>query len=279
MSTISPKEKNMLMIIVVLVLYAVAALCYRKQKEQWKKHEKVYHNALKKYDEECQLIAAKEVWDQKYKTMCSLMPVFPYEKDVDTHWLNTMDTVASENELVISRRQTGKEEEVGDVYELPLECKNWEGTLKSLVGFLYGLRKEGAMLDVRQLFVKPSTKPGYLRGTFSLYCAYMRGDVVEDQSAADEDPAAGEKASAVREQIPVLNKKSVLNKTEPGSAADAVENPGDSVQPETVTRSPSQARDRDLRTENMKKAGGVKNALSAEEEAAAVKAALETLKK
>ena len=61
------------------------------------------------------------------------MPVFPYEKDVDTHWLNVMDSVAQRNDLTISRRQTGREEEVGDVYELPIECKDWEGTLEALV--------------------------------------------------------------------------------------------------------------------------------------------------
>jgi hypothetical protein len=88
--------------------------------------------------------------------------------------------VASEKKLAITRRQTGKEEEVGDVYELPIECKNWEGTLDSMVGFLYGLREEGAMLDVRQIYIRPAA-PGYLKGTFTLYCAYMRGEVVEEE--------------------------------------------------------------------------------------------------
>ncbi|MDA3924512.1 MAG: hypothetical protein PF904_07430 [Kiritimatiellae bacterium] len=177
MSTITPKEKNMLMVTLVLVLYGAAALFYRGQKTNWAKQERIYKNAQKKFQNECDLIAAKTEWDEKYRKMCSLMPIFPYDKDVDTHWLNIMDTVASEKSLGISRRQTGKEEEVGDVYELPIECKNWEGTLESLVTFLYGLRQEGAMVDVRQLYVRPAANPGYLKGTFSLHCAYMRGDV------------------------------------------------------------------------------------------------------
>jgi len=103
-----------------------------------------------------------------------------------------MDSVATRNGFTIARRQTGKEAEVGDVYELPIDCKDWEGSLESLVKFLYDLNREGAMLDVRQLYVRPSNKPGYLKGTFTLYCAYMRGDVEKEKPAplpAQPEPA------------------------------------------------------------------------------------------
>ncbi|MDD2597843.1 MAG: hypothetical protein PHO37_01275 [Kiritimatiellae bacterium] len=184
MSAVTSKEKNMLIVTAVVVLYAVAAFFYKDQRASWDRQERIYTTAKLKYAEECDLIAAKEEWNEKYTQMCSLMPVFPYDKDVDTHWLNMMDTVASQKSLSISRRQTGKEEEVGDVYELPIDCKNWDGTLESLVTFLYGLRQEGAMVEVRQLYIRPGTAPGFLKGTFSLHCAYMRGDVVESEVAA-----------------------------------------------------------------------------------------------
>lgn len=264
MSTVSAKEKNMLLVIVVLVLYAVAALCYKKQKVAWQRSVKSLANARKKYARECDLIAAASEWDEKYDAMCSLMPVFPYEKDVATHWLNTMDTVASEKNLVISRRQIGKEEEAGDVFELPVECKNWEGSLKSLVGFLYGLRKEGAMLDVRQLFVKPSSKPGYLKGTFSLYCAYMRGKVTEDKSDAGA-PASLPQAELrrTRQESGDLTKDAAVEKSVrpvskvavPGTAAmDAPAVPG-----KASAVSAPLAGEKTLRTEM--KGTGVKSAL------------------
>ncbi len=191
MSAITSKERNMLLITMVLVLYAVAFLFYKKQTQNWQKHKRIYQSAREKYNTERDLIAARDEWDAKYVEMRNLMPVFPYDKDVDTHWLNLMDTVASNNKLAISRRQTGKEEEVGDVYELPIVCNNWEGTLEALVRFLYGLHDRGAMLDVRQLYVRPGSDAGYLKGTFTLYCAYMRGDVIEvDQAQAPDDSAS-----------------------------------------------------------------------------------------
>jgi len=249
MSTVTFKEKNMLMLTLVLVLYGVAALFYRGQKANWEKQERIYKNARIKYAEECDLIAAKEEWDVKYQEMCSLMPVFPYDKDVDTHWLNIMDTVASENALSISRRQTGKEEEVGDVYELPIECKNWEGTLESLVTFLYGLRKEGAMVDVRQLYVRPGA-PGYLKGTFSLYCAYMRGEVVEvNEAIVAPDPAESVQPSGkvIPESEPVPAEASV----EPSAKAvvKSVAAPGS----EGLMKSPAGSRRREYKRTAMQK--------------------------
>ena len=201
MSAVSPKEKNMLMIAVVVVLYAFAALCFKKQLANWKTEQKIYAAAQKKLQDENALIAAKDEWTAKYEKMRDLMPVFPYEKDVDTHWLNIMDSAATRNGFMIARRQTIKEAEVGDVYELPIDCKDWEGSLESLVQFLYDLNKEGAMLDVRQLFVRPSTKPGYLKGTFTLDCAYMRGDVEKRPAAEGQKPEVGGSTNGVADAV------------------------------------------------------------------------------
>ncbi len=190
MSTVTSREKNMLMVAVVAVLYAAAALSYKKQVATWKASERIYRSAQKKVQEERALIAARDDWRARYEQMRDLMPVFPYEQDVDTHWLNVMDAAASRNGLMIARRQANKEVEVGDVYELPIECKDWEGTLEALVRFLYDLHREGAMLDVRQLFIRTANRPGYLKGTFTLYCAYMRGDEARPPSGKQAEPAA-----------------------------------------------------------------------------------------
>lgn len=184
----------MLLVAVTLVLYAFAALSAKKQIANWKVAQRVYATAQKKLQEENALIAARDEWTARYDKVRELMPIFPREKDVDTHWLNVMDSAATRNGLAIARRQTSKETQVGDVYELPIDCKDWEGSLESLVKFLYDLNKEGAMLDVRQLFARPSNKPGFLKGTFTLYCAYMRGD--EDAPpAASAEKKEGESAA------------------------------------------------------------------------------------
>jgi len=197
MSTVSPREKNMLLVTVVIVLYAFAALSAKKQVANWKTAQRVYATARAKLQEENALIAARNEWVARYDQVRELMPVFPRDKDVDTHWLNIMDSAATRNGLTIARRQTNKEAEVGDVFELPIDCKDWEGTLESLVKFLYDINKEGAMLDVRQLYVRPSNKPGLLKGSFTLYCAYMRGDVDSPPQPASEKKPSGSEGSPV----------------------------------------------------------------------------------
>lgn len=200
MSTISSREKTMLLVAVVAVLYAFAGLSYKKQAANWKVAERVYLAAQKKVQDERALIAARDDWSARYEQMRDLMPVFPYEQDVDTYWLNIMDQTASRNGLTIARRQAiGKGEEIGDVFELPIDCKGWEGSLESLVKFLHDLQKEGAMLDVRQLFIQPvSGKPGILKGTFILTCAFMRGETVK----AGAPPLADQKLPPPEEQEP-----------------------------------------------------------------------------
>ena len=192
MSAISSREKNMLIVVGVLMLCAFSALCYKKQVEDWRLARKAYRIAQRKFDAEKALIKARPEWDARYEKMRSLMPVFPYERDVDTHWLNVMDTVAQRNNLTITRRQASKELEVGDVFELPVECKDWEGTLESLVKFLYDLSQQGAMLDIRNLYVRPSARPGFLKGSFTLYCAYMRGDEERAAVQTASRPPEGE---------------------------------------------------------------------------------------
>lgn len=112
-------------------------------------------------------------WEGELDAMLAKLPRQPADKRMDVHWLAVMDQLAARHGIAISRRQAGEEQKQGDIYELPLECREWEGSLEALVRFLFALREEGGMFDMRQLLVRPKAK-NLLRGRFTLYCAYMR---------------------------------------------------------------------------------------------------------
>ena len=76
--------------------------------------------------------------------------------------------------MKISKRQPGEEKQQGEVYELPIECREWEGSLDAITHFLFDLQSEGAMMDIRHLLIKPKGE-GVLGGRFWLHCAYTRG--------------------------------------------------------------------------------------------------------
>jgi len=175
------KEKAVLAALATVVLYAAAAgLWFFRQggpKGEWAKARAAYEKACRKYRDEQNLIAKKARWIESYEEEKTRMPIFEAGKNTDTTWLAKMDEIAAKNFIQISNRQAGAEVEAGEVLELPIEVKNWEGALESLVHFIYELENSGAgMFDVRAISFKPSSKTGYLKGSFTLTCAYMRGD-------------------------------------------------------------------------------------------------------
>ncbi len=172
---ISPREKAMLALVLLAVLYGVLGLTLRSRLAQIQLLRATQHEQQALLADRDTLIAQRAEWEDQYAKLQNLMPVFEPGRRVDTYWLAIRDKLASKNSISILRSQSGEERQVGDVYELPIECKDWEGSLEGLVGFLYDLHAEGAMLDVRSMFIRPTpNKPALLRGSFTLYCAYLR---------------------------------------------------------------------------------------------------------
>lgn len=176
MDNLTLKEKAILAVAGVVLLYAVAvAVWFLHSADAWKKAAKQYANAVKAYKAETKLIGEKEKWTQAYEDEKSLMPLFESGKDTETVWFAKMDEIATKNYIQISSRQGGKEIEAGDVYEMPLDVKTWEGAWENLVKFAWELENTSeGMFDIRSISFKPSGKKGYLKGSFSLTCAYMR---------------------------------------------------------------------------------------------------------
>lgn len=124
-------------------------------------------------EQDRRLVGLREEIEKELAELSQRLPVQPLDKKMDIHWLSVMDNIAVKHGVHISKRQAGKEEKSGDLYELTIECKEWESNLDSMVHFLFDLQEEGAMLDVQQLLIKP--KGGdVLRGRFLLNCAYTK---------------------------------------------------------------------------------------------------------
>ena len=178
MNNKSLREKAVIAVVVVLALYAMAVvLWFVSQQDAWQRAAKVYAGAKKTYESERKLISERQKWNDAYEEEKAQMPTFAFGKATDTTWLQKLDELAEKHHISISQRQPGKEIEKGDVLELQIEVRNWEGALESLVRFMHELENttEG-MFDVGYLNFKPSSKKGYMKGSFTLTCAYMRED-------------------------------------------------------------------------------------------------------
>lgn len=173
----SLKEKAVMAVLGVVALYAIAiGFWFLSAADSWKKAARNYEKAKETFAKEERLIGEKRKWTDAYEAEKAAMPMFEAGKTTDTTWLSKMDELALKHHILISQRQGGKETEEGDVQELPIVVNNWEGSLEALVKFMHELENTSeGMFDMRALSFKPNnSKKGYLRGGFTLTCAYMR---------------------------------------------------------------------------------------------------------
>ena len=170
------KEKAMMAEVAVVVLYAVAVgVWFFSAESAWKRAAKAYGKECDRYEQEEKLISERRKWNDLYDLEKAAMPTFEAGKATDTVWLRKVEDLARTNLVRITSIDSGKEVEAGDVLELPIEVKSWEGSLEALVKFMHALENTSeGMFDVKEISLKPSQKKGYLKGSLSITCAYMR---------------------------------------------------------------------------------------------------------
>lgn len=182
-ASISLKEKAIFATLIVVVLYAaVAVFWFLVQEKAWRKAGLDYRKKVEKYEREVNLISKKNKYASEYDDEKSRMPMFSFEAhNTDTTWLRKMDDFAAKYNVVIAQTDIGPEEAAGDVLERTITVRNFEGSLEALVKFMYELENsETGMFDMKSLNLKPSQKKGYLKGSFTITCAYMRTDNQEE---------------------------------------------------------------------------------------------------
>ena len=180
--SISTKDKQLLVIIGLILVFGITLANLRKCLDNISIKQRTLQTAEENIAMQKELIEAKDIWAKRYEDKKPQMPVFKPGVQVDTYWLNIMDLAAERHGVKIRNRHSGEETKVSDVFEFPIEVKDWESELEPFVNFMYALQAEGAMLDIRTLNITPiSNKPGLLKGSFVLYCAYMRDDSAEDK--------------------------------------------------------------------------------------------------
>jgi Tfp pilus assembly protein PilO len=123
------------------------------------------------------------------ETLRKQLPQYPAGKDVTAEILMTLERTAQEQGLTLLRRMPDKEKNVGDLYEVAIDC-TWEGELGAIAHFLYALQVQGAILDVSQLTVSPGQGgPGRLKGNFTVNYAYTRASAGLDSVQTQPAPA------------------------------------------------------------------------------------------
>ncbi len=171
----TPRELVLLLLTFAAVLFGVSWVVIRPKISEWNEIQMAKEQIGRQIEVDKRMFEQRDDWSGQLAVLSELLPEFEEDVEVDVHWMSIMDNLASKNGVNISNRKAGDEQPQGEVYELAIECKEWDGELESLIDFLFELQSEGAMLDIRQLRIKPKPKAGgRLEGAFTLHCAYTR---------------------------------------------------------------------------------------------------------
>jgi Tfp pilus assembly protein PilO len=186
---ISRREVTLGLATLVLVLGGLGFFVGRSMVAEWDKALRQRHQVAEKKKEADALIAGRETVVQQLGELEQALPRFRLDQQVNAELLKTIQKTADENQLSLKRLLPEKEQEVGDLSEVAIEC-HWEGSLEQLVRFLYAVQVQGAMLDIRELKIDPAQgQAGRLKGTFTVFCAFKRESGEEPPVEA---PATGE---------------------------------------------------------------------------------------
>jgi hypothetical protein len=171
--TITPRESVLALATVGVILFGGGVMLARPKITEWRDIGAKCDLATEEIQGYQEFVAQRPEWETKFLELSEQLPRHPAAREVDVYWLEKMDELATKHGFQIAQRNAGEEVDQGDVYELAIDCRDWQGSLEQVVGFLFELQSEGAMFDIRQLLIKPKGK-GVLRGRFSLSCAYTR---------------------------------------------------------------------------------------------------------
>ncbi|NQU41248.1 MAG: hypothetical protein HQ523_14965 [Lentisphaerae bacterium] len=184
---VSSRELTLGLITLTAALFGGTLLLARSHLEEWQQLQIEQERLQRETAIDRKIVEKRDHWEKRFTNLSAAMPQYSEEQKTDILWLSTIDSVARQHGFQIRRIEAGKERQQGDVYELPIDCTDWEGSLDSLVHFLFDLQSRGAMLDVRFLFIKPKAAK-VLRGRFSLSCAYTRGEADAAAVVSPESP-------------------------------------------------------------------------------------------
>ncbi len=175
-SGMTARDKRLLGVFVVVLLLGVLGMWYPKAKLAWQLAETQAIDLEGQVATEQMLIQYRDSSAQRYAELRKQIPTFPADKDVVNYWWAMVDNIATANKVNIATRSAGREMPNGEIIELTLECRDWSANLESLTNFLYEVETHPqTMMDVRSLKIDLDKKrPGLLKGSFTINCAYMR---------------------------------------------------------------------------------------------------------
>jgi hypothetical protein len=120
------------------------------------------------------ILNEKDAWYKRLEELQAQLPVYDTKVSISSELVTVIRLTAENRQLNLVRTQSTPEKQTGSLYETGISC-SWEGTLDSLVKFLYDLQQQGGRFDVPQITAQPDAqRDRILKGTLTINCAYLK---------------------------------------------------------------------------------------------------------
>ena len=182
----SRRDRMIIAIVVVVALYALAViLWFPGRGAAWSRARKAYEKEVATFEREKALIRDRDLWEERAETKRLRMPLVGEDEMPATRWERIIENLAEKYHVSVGKglKASQVEEDHGGVWEMPVEVKYDNTSLQRLVEFLYAVNKtEDAMMDVREIEIAVRGRNvGALNGKLVLTCAYLKGEVPEEE--------------------------------------------------------------------------------------------------
>jgi Tfp pilus assembly protein PilN len=171
------RETVLLVVTALAALYGVTSLLAGQYIDKWQRLHATELQLSQRIEAQEGLLQQSERWTQELAALEGVLPRFEQGRQAGVFWLNVVQNAADQHKLLLKSIDDGDPKLEGGAYELPIDCRAWEGTLDALIHFLFALQRDGAMIDTQYLRITAKDKNKTLRsGRFTLSCAYIQDE-------------------------------------------------------------------------------------------------------
>lgn len=170
---ISKREARMVLLAVAVVLGVSTFLFGEARWIEWKEINEAQQRLEEEIAVDERMLEQRERLDEELTELTGQLRSFPRGQQVAPQLMEQVNDMARRSGLSLPSQSPEAERDHGHVFEVSIRCQ-FQGSLESLVRFLFALQSAGAHFNVRNITVSPTGQGDELRGNVTVDCAFTR---------------------------------------------------------------------------------------------------------
>jgi len=166
----------------VVILYGATYWFGASYVQEWKDIRAQRGTLAKQIEVAEHWLAQQSKWQAQLEQLEAKLPHHKTKENARQIFMTRLEKLRQKHALEVQRRKQVQETSKGNLYELSVWWQ-WQGTLDSIVRFLYDLQAGGDLMDATKIAITSMRDPGKLKGTLTVSYAYSRGKPPDKEAA------------------------------------------------------------------------------------------------